>query len=252
MEYLVLGPAGMGIFAIVGSLMKYEDDLKHIKEISGSSAGAIIALALATGHTLHDVLDRLLSVDFANLTKFKVKSFMSTYGFIDMAPIRQSLVEAYGCDPTFSELNKKVYIAAYCVNRARTEYFSVDTHPHMKVIDAVCMSLAIPLVISSVKHGGMIYMDGGTKELFPVTPFIGKKPDKIMCIRVKHRDVYIDKIGNIKQYLKAIVTTALQVPDTNTTVMGKVIELDIETEDMLKFTMTHDEKLKLLMKGMTS
>lgn len=252
MEYLVLGPAGMGIFAIVGSLMKYEDDLKHIKEISGSSAGAIIALALATGHTLHDVLDRLLSVDFANLTKFKVKSFMSTYGFIDMAPIRQSLVEAYGCDPTFSELNKKVYIAAYCVNRARTEYFSVDTHPHMKVIDAVCMSLAIPLVISSVKHDGMIYMDGGTKELFPVTPFIGKKPDKIMCIRVKHRDVYIDKIGNIKQYLKAIVTTALQVPDTNTTVMGKVIELDIETEDMLKFTMTHDEKLKLLMKGMTS
>lgn len=242
----------MGIFAIVGSLMKYEDDLTHIKEISGSSAGAIIALALAAGHALHDVLDRLLSVDFANLTKFKIKSFMTTYGFVDMTPIRQALVDACGCDPTFSELKKKVYIAAYCMNRARTEYFSVDTHPHMKVIDAVCMSLAIPFVISPVKHDSMIYIDGGTKERFPITPFIGKKPEKIMCIRVKQRDVYIDKIKNIKQFLNAIVTTALQVPDTNIMVMGKVIELDIKTEDMLKFNMTHDEKLKLLMNGMTS
>tara|TARA_Y100000389_G_C17395310_1_gene482184 strand:+ start:151 stop:909 length:759 start_codon:yes stop_codon:yes gene_type:complete len=252
MEYLVLGPAGMGMFAIVGSLMKYEDDLKHIKEISGSSAGAIIALGLATGHSLHDVLDRLLSVDFANLTKFKIKSFMSTYGFVDMAPIRQTFVEAYGCDPTFSEVEKKVYISAYCVNRARTEYFSVDTHPHMKAIDAVCMSLAIPFVISSVKHDGMIYLDGGTKELFPVTPFIGKKPEKIMCIRVKQRDVYVEKIKNIKQFLNAMVTTALQVSDTNTMKMGKVIELDIDTEEMLKFTMTQDEKLKLFMKGTVS
>jgi hypothetical protein len=100
MEYLVLGPAGMGIFTIVGSLMKYEDDLKHIKEISGASAGAaILAVALALSIPLHDVLDRLLDLDFANLTKFKIKSFVSTFGFVDMAPVRETLVKAYGCDP---------------------------------------------------------------------------------------------------------------------------------------------------------
>lgn len=252
MEYLVLGPAGMGIFTLVGSLMKYEDELKNIKEISGSSAGAILAVALALRIPLHDVLDRLLALDVANLTKFKIKSFMSTFGFADMKPMRAALVDACGCDPTFSELEKKVYIASYCMNRARTEYFSVDTHPDMKVLDAVCMSMAVPLVFSSVKHNGMIYMDGGTKELIPVTPFVGKKPEKIMCIRVKQRDVYIDDIKNIKQFLKAMITTALQVPDTNTLAMGKVVELDIDGEDVLKFNMTHEDKLKLFMKGTIS
>lgn len=252
MEYLVLGPAGMGIFALVGSLMKYEDELKNIKEISGASAGAIIAVALALGIPLRDVLDRLLSIDFENLTKFKIKSFLSTYGFIDIKPVRNALVDAYGSDPTFSQLKKKVYIATYCMNRARTEYFSVDTHPDMKVIDAVCMSLAIPFVFSAVRYNDMIYMDGGTKELVPLTPFVGKKHEKIMCIRVKHKDVYIENIKNIKQFLKAMITTALQVPDTNTMVMGKVIELDIDGEDVLKFNMTHEEKLNLFMKGTVS
>lgn len=252
MEYLVLGPAGMGIFTLLGSLMKYEDDLKHIKEISGSSAGAILAVALALRIPLHDVLDRLLSVDFANITKFKIKNFMTTFGFSELAPVRKALVDACGCDPTFLELEKKVYISSYCMNRARTEYFSVDTHPHMKVFDAVCMSLAIPLVFSTAKHDGRIYMDGGTKECFPITPFVDKKPEKIMCIRVKQKDVFIQDIRNIKQFLKALVTSAMKVTDTNTIKMGKVIELDIDGEDMLKFNMTHEDKLKLFMKGTIS
>jgi len=250
MEYLVLGPAGMGIFALLGSLMKYEDELKNIKEISGASAGAIIAVALALGIPLRDVLDRLLSIDFENLTKFKIKSFLSTYGFIDIKPVRNALVDACGSDPTFSQLKKKVYIATYCMNRARTEYFSVDTHPDMKVIDAVCMSLAIPFVFSAVRYDGMIYMDGGTKELVPLTPFVDKKQDKIMCIRVKQRDVYIEDIKNIKQFLKAMITTALQVPDANTTHVGKIVEVDIDNEEILKFTMTHEEKLGLFFRGL--
>jgi len=252
MEYLVLGPAGMGIFTIVGSLMKYEDELTHIKEISGASAGAILAVALALSMPLHDVLDRLLDLDIANLTKFKIKSFVSTFGFVDMAPVRKTLVKAYGCDPTFSELKKKVYISSYCMNRARTEYFSVDTHPHMKVVDAVCMSLAVPLIFSTVRHNGMIYMDGGTKECYPITPFMDKKPEKIMCIRTKHRDVFIDDIKNIKQYLKALIASAMQVVDTNTLRVGKMIDLDIDSADMLNFTMTHDEKLVMFMKGTVS
>lgn len=252
MEYLVLGPAGMGIFTLVGSLIKYEDDLKHIKEISGSSAGAIIAIALALHIPLQDILDKLLALDVANLTKFKIKSFVSTYGFVDMKPLREALVNAYECDPTFTELEKKVYISSYCMNRARTEYFSVDTHPHMKVIDAVCMSMAIPLVFSTVKHEGMIYMDGGTKESFPITPFIDRKPEKIMCVRVKQGDVFIEDIKNIKQFLKAMVTTAMCITDTNFVKIGKMINLTLTNEEMFNFNMSHEEKLKLFMRGMVS
>lgn len=252
MEYLVLGPAGMGIFILVGSLMKYEDMIKNVKEISGASAGAIVAVALALDIPLHDILDRLLSLDIENLTKFKLKSFMKNYGFIVMKPLRDALEKAYGSDPTFSELSKKVYISAYCVNRARTEYFSVDTHPHMKVIDAVCMSMAIPFIFETIKYNDMLYMDGGTKELYPYGPFINKNPEKIMCIRLKQNDIFLDKISNVKQFLKGVLLSLSKSNDNDTIKFGKTIYLDIDLEQCLQFSMSHEDKLRLFLKGLNS
>lgn len=252
MEYLVLGPAGMGMFALVGSLLKYENEIKNIKEISGASAGAVIGVAIALGIPLHDILDRLLSIDFENLAKFKLKSFLSTYGFINIEPLRKVMIQAYGSNPTFAELPKKVYIAAYCVNRSRTEYFSVDSHPHMKVIDAVCMSMAIPFVISAVKYNGMLYIDGGTREPYPLTPFINKNPEKIMCIRLKQNDIFIDKISNLKQFLKGVFLSFSKSNDNDTIKFGKTIYLDIDLEQCLQFSMSHEDKLRLFLKGFNS
>jgi len=252
MEYLVLGPASMGMFSLIGCITKYENELKNIKEISGSSAGALIAVALALNIQISEILDRLLSVDFENLSKFKLRCLIKTYGLIDMKPVRETLVEAYGCDPTFLELHKKIYISSYCLNRCRTEYFSVDTHPNMKVIDAVCMSIAIPLIIPPVEYKNMIYMDGCTRELIPVTPFVDKKPDKIFCIKLKMKDVYFEKITNLKQFIQAITTTALKLPDTNIVNMGMVKEIDTGDIDIYNFSMSHEDKLRMFLLGMNS
>lgn len=252
MEYLLLGPAGMGIFGMVGSLMKHEDDLKNIKEISGASAGAIVAVALALHIPLHDILDRLLHVDIENLTKFKLKSFIKNYGFIMIKPFRDALKKAYGSDPTFSELSRKVYISSYCVNRARTEYFSVDTHPDMKVIDAVCMSMAIPFIFETVKYNDMLYMDGGTKEVYPFGPFINKNPEKIMCVCLKHNDIFIDKMTDMKQFLKGVLLSLSKPNDQDTIKFGKRVYLDIEMEQCLSFSMSYEDKLRLFMKGLNS
>jgi len=248
----VLGPAGMGMFALVGSLLKYENELKNIKEISGSSAGAIIGVAIALGIPLRDILDKLLSIDFENLAKFKLKSFISTYGFINIEPLRKVMIHAYGSNPTFSELPMKVYIAAYCVNRSRTEYFSVDSHPNMKVVDAVCMSIAIPFVISAVKYKGMLYTDGSTRELYPLTPFIDKNPEKIICFKLKSKEIFIENISNIKQYICGMLSSVVQLPDTNRIKLGKLIQIDMDIDYCYKWNMTHEDKLRLYVKGLSS
>lgn len=252
MEYLVLGPAGMGIFAILGSIVKYKDDIKNVKEISGSSAGAVLALALALELPLNDILDRLLSLDFENFTKYKIKNFVTKFGFVNTIIVRKLLLNAIGHDPTFSELKRKVIISAYCLNRANTEYFSVDNHPDMKVIDAVCMSVAIPMVFAPVEFNGMLYIDGGTKEQYPITPFLEKKPDKIMCIQVENKEIYIENIENIKEYVFALMMSSARLPDTNTIALGKMVTLDIKREDMFNFKMNHEDKLRMYMKGSVS
>jgi predicted acylesterase/phospholipase RssA len=249
MEYLILGPASMGMFALLGCLTKHEDELQNIKEISGSSSGAILAVALSLNMSLPDILDKLLTVDFNKITRFNLLNFTSTYGVIDFKLGREALVDLYGGDPTFSELHKKLYISSYCLNRARTEYFSVDTHPDMKVIDAVCMSIAIPILISTVKFNDMIYMDGCMKEVIPVTPFLDKKPDKIMCIQLKSPFIHIQKINNLKQFMTAMLYSLLQLPNTNTIKLGSVREIDTGDIDIYKFSMSYEDKIRMFILG---
>lgn len=154
MKYLVLGPASMGIYSLIGSLKALESKLIDVKEISGSSAGSILALLLALGMSVDEILEVSLSLNIPDFVKLRIGSFFNKFGFVDLGPIREKLVEVCGCDPTFDELEMKIYVSAYCLNSSSTEYFSKDTHPNMKVIDAVCMSMAIPLIFACGKYEG--------------------------------------------------------------------------------------------------
>ena len=167
MKYLILGPASMGIFALIGGLKARESQLVDVQEISGSSAGAILTLFLAMGMSVDEILEIALSINISNFFKIKLSSFFSKFGFVDMAPIKKKLVEICGSDPTFAEIEMNIYISAYCLNASETVYFSRHTHPDMKVIDAVCMSMAVPFIFSCGKYNGNTYVDGGMKEECP-------------------------------------------------------------------------------------
>ena len=67
----------------------------------------------------------------------------------------------------FEKTNKKFHVTAYCVNKATTEYFSVNSHPHMKVSEALCMSMSVPFIFCAYELGDFLYLDGGTEEGFP-------------------------------------------------------------------------------------
>lgn len=123
MEYLVIGPASMGLFAFMGRLKKYENELKNIKEISGASAGALIGTFLALEVSLDDAFEKLLSLDIEGLAKYKLRSLFKNYGLIDVEAVRDAIEKMYGCNPTFSDLRKKLYIAAFNLNRGELNIF---------------------------------------------------------------------------------------------------------------------------------
>jgi hypothetical protein len=64
--------------------------------------------------------------------------------------------------------------------------------------------------------------------------------------------VFIDDIKNIKQYLKGSHRVGHAGGRHEHLRVGKMIDLDIDSADMLNFTMTHDEKLAMFMKGTVS
>jgi len=240
----------MGIFTLIGALKARETALASVQEISGSSAGAILALFLAMGMSVDEVLDKSLSLNIPNFVKIRIGSFFNKFGFVDMGPIRKKLVEICGSDPTFEELDMKIYVSAYCLNTSETVYFSRDTHPHMKVIDAVCMSMAVPFIFACGNYDGRTYVDGGTKEDYPLTPFMDKKPHEITCIRIKMDTIYKESIDTPKEFVETLVRSALTNRTTYNTPI-QMVEINVGNTDVFNFNMDYEEKVRLFNLGYT-
>jgi NTE family protein len=244
MKYLVLGPASMGIYSMVGTLKALESKLVDVKEISGSSAGSILALFLALGMSIDEIYDVALNLNVPEFVKLRIGSFFNKFGFVDLGPVREKLVEICGSDPTFEELDMKIYISAFCLNTSTTEYFSRDTHPKMKVIDAVCMSMAIPLIFACGKFEGKTYVDGGTQEQYPMVPFLDKKPHEVTCIKLKTDRVYQEEINNPRQFVESLIRSTL----TNRVEYGEninPIDINVGDTNIFDFNMSYEDKIKL-------
>ena len=248
MKYLVLGPASMGIFSLIGALKARETSLADVKEISGSSAGAILALFLAVGMSMDEIIDVSLSLNIPNFVKIRIGSFFNKFGFVDMTPIRKKLVDICGSDPTFNELDMKIYVSAYCLNTAETVYFSKDTHPDMKVIDAVCMSMAVPFIFACGNYEDNIYVDGGMKEEYPLTPFLDKKPHEVTCIKIEMDRIFQETIDNPKQFVDVLVRSALSNREVYKLPI-KIVEINVGDTDVFDFNMTYEDKIRLYNTG---
>ncbi len=188
----------MSCYSFLGHLTQLETQgrLKDLQEISGASAGALTGFTFLVGRSNLDKLVNysLVDVDFTKCLKVDIVNLLKKYGMFKAKPIRKSLsdfcLEFTGKDDiTFKELyessNVKLHIPAFSLLKHECEYFSVDTSPHMSVIDAVCMSIAIPVLFEPYKD----HLDGAITEAIPYTPFIQCNKDDVYVVRTTKTDL---------------------------------------------------------------
>jgi NTE family protein len=238
-KYLAIGPGGMGFYAMLGAIRNL--DLTQVVEVSGSSAGSIIATFVALDKTVPEIMNMTLALDMKELTRLNLKSFISGFGIIAKSPIRDKLVEMCGSDPTFREMKKKLFVSAYCLEKGNTQYFSVDTDPDMKVLDAVCMSIAVPFLIEASRYKGCLYVDGGIIETVPMIPFIDKEVENTVAIQVISGGG-TEKISTIFQFISKLVRTILrciEYPNTHKVYLGGL--------NIFNFNLPFDNKLKMFL-----
>ena len=187
-KYLVIGPGAMGFFAYLGAASCLWDKIKDIDCIAGSSCGSILAFLMSLGKTPREIYDLTIDLEFIELFKPSIKNMITTYGTIDHSQIRQSLVDICERDPTFSEIQKDLYISAYNLTYKRIEYFSKYTHPDMKVIDAVCASISVPFVFAPFVYNDSVYVDGAINEVYPLGPFMNKLRNEVLILHVQQTE----------------------------------------------------------------
>lgn len=244
----------MGLFSFLGVLKKIERELEHVEEIAGSSAGSLIGFFLMFGKTVDEMLDIALEVDANSMTKPDLNNIFSNFGFVGHEKIKNLLMSFTGKDFTFLEMfqktRKKFHVSAYCVNKATTDYFSVDSHPNMSVIDAICMSISIPFIFSAFQFNDFHYLDGGTLEEIPGQPFLNKDQELVCVVKLKHTYTSYEKITQIKKFVELLLNQLLNNRIEYTFKNTKYI--DIQNINIFNFNMSHEDKLKLFLIGYSS
>ena len=243
MKYLVLGPSGMGIYGILGNLKSIEERLDLFQEISGSSSGSIIAFMLGVGLSIDEISNRLLDIDTTRLSKsISLRNILNMYGGVCPGISKQILEELGGCNPTFSELKIKIHVSSYNLKRSQTEYFSSDTHPNMKVIDAVYRSCSIPFVFGCLD----MYVDGGLCERLPLVPFLQHKNEDVYIIETcatTEPDIN-DFISFASCITRNIILNRVDYPQYT-----QRIRIPLTVSQVAEFDMSQEDKLKLYIKG---
>jgi predicted acylesterase/phospholipase RssA len=255
-KYLAIGPGAMGFFIYLGvvSKLKQEGRLDALEEISGASAGGLLAfLFCATKGELARVLDFSLSVPVKQIMKPSIKNLLTNYGLVPTSKVRKVLSGACSQfinknDVTFKELYEwypvKLHISSYCVDLMKTVYFSVDTTPTMSVLDAVCATVAIPFLFSPLKlRDSWNYVDGGSAETLPGAPFLGKTGGVLGMKLGPNRPV---PVKDLKTYGLSILYSSMKLryeydfPN---------FDINLEGADVFDFGASNDGKLKLFIMG---
>jgi predicted acylesterase/phospholipase RssA len=184
---LVLSGGAFKSAAFIGCIEYLEQEAMcaDIINVVGSSAGAVVALMFVAGFTSAEMKDYVLKeskrfleaeIDFEN-----VLDIFYTLGMDDGQKHVEAfgrILEAKGMDPasaTFLSLAKQsgrnLVVCGSNLTAARVEYFSVDTHPDMQVVDAVRISIAIPFLLTPVEYKGAIYVDASLFDNFATEYF---------------------------------------------------------------------------------
>lgn len=192
---LIFEGGGIKGIAYVGAMqiLHHRGHLTHITRVGGTSAGAINALIHALGYTIPEQKEILESTNF--------KAFMdSSFGIIrDIRRLAKhfgwhkgeffrgwlgGLIERKLGHPeaTFADLKAQphapdLYVIGTNLSTGFAEVFSHEHHPDMPLLDAVRISMSIPLFFQAVRHGPRdeVYVDGGVQLNYPVKLFDRRK-----------------------------------------------------------------------------
>ena len=200
---LVFEGAGIRGIAFVGAIKELEEKelISQVEKVGGTSAGAIAALTVALGYKSSAIEEIIYGTKIQSFNDGKysvvggVRRMKKNFGWYrhnDFIKWLEGIIRAKtgNADITFRELHQQqkfcdLYVTGTSLNHQKLIIFSHETYPDMKVKDAVCISMSIPLYFVSIcidskgqlidrkKAAGHydIMADGGFTGNFPIFMF---------------------------------------------------------------------------------
>lgn len=182
---IVSGGALKGSISL-GVLSKHEKDIENVHTYVGCSVGAVICALLCMGATIPEIHHIGMTTKCEIPSGMKligvIPTFFSKLGFIHNSTyldrVREFTMDRFGGIPTLKQLydltGKTLFICATALIARKRVMFSYRSHPDLTVIDALEMSIRMPLIFTPIFFDEDLYIDGGMKCHFPIDMRIGR------------------------------------------------------------------------------
>ncbi len=212
MDFLLSGGGAKGIcyVGVLKYILSKDIPIKRIGGVSiGSVFGLIYILCKMGSNNINNIEKHILDAKFDEMFKVKMKNILNKWGLCDcneyMNFFKKFLHDSnLNEDITFKGLylksNIKYEVFVTNLTKNEQEILCEEKTPNLKVLDAIRMSISLPIIFTRKIYNGCVYTDGGILENFPINLF-KKNDDKFLGIKLCEKQ----KEGEIKNILQFII-----------------------------------------------
>lgn len=262
-DTILFSGGGMRGVAFIGVVRCLEEKGYDIKNYYGVSVGSMFALLLSIGFTSEELTEIVIKKNFSELSDINLRSFLTKFGldtgnniikWIQDTMKQKGIQEDITFDELYSKTMKKLCIFAANLVTHQMTCFDYTKTPKLKVLDAIRMSMSIPLIFTPKKLNGDIHVDGGVVNNFPVD--LIQEPSN-QCLYFKLNKKMEPELVN-----KSFFTYVIQVfncyilarkrDDTEEDEKkNSIIHIQTSVMDTVNFNMNEERKMELINTGYT-
>lgn len=222
---IVFSGGAFKAISLVGIIKFLEENnlIKNIKNLIGTSAGAVFCYLICLGYSCNDMKQLLYKMTNQDeYLKFDLEiddliNMYENFGLDSGERLEiffQNILyqKLYRKDITFLEFakitGKNLVICVTNLTKVSSEYWSVDTTPHYSIITALKASCCIPIIFTPIKIDDMLYIDGGLYNNFPIS-YLNKHNIIKDVLGININCDNFSKMDNFLYYIRFIISTLI-------------------------------------------
>lgn len=258
---LVLSGGGIKGIAHVGVLNALHDIgvLSNIHEFAGTSAGTLAIALYLVGYTPKEQIEFIMKFDLSRIVNINFGRFLQEYGLDDgryLEYVVKRMITAKGHNENMTLLDlytkskKRFNFTTVCWNTMEIIYMNHENFPNLPVWKAIRMSTAIPFFYTKVNHEGLLYMDGGCIDNYPIQLYTNKVHE-VIGIYLDDSDSFIENPKNLEEDWYRTYEIIRKGANFGCKKGFEKYTISINFDDIIvvKYNIDKDQKEKLYRKG---
>jgi predicted acylesterase/phospholipase RssA len=251
--HVVLGAGGVRVVAYLGALEVLEEAGIEFASISACSAGSLVGALMATGRPMREIREKIEAIDLRRLVSRARRPAPLSYATwlrwpfarFDSAVVVEFVEELIGAGHTFADLKIPFATPAIDLLSKRLLVYATDTHPTMKVADAVRIAVGIPPLYPPHDAEGRVVFDAAIASQCPVW-MVGRFDDEYPILTLKPAKAAVTTPPRwIASFLRTVIEAGAICQDQHLIdQIPRVRELALPVSDLVENDFEEAEKRK--------